>query len=540
MVKASTPEPFSTSRTSNWVARRGGLPPYVQHIAHDLMEDPKHPRTESEAIRLAIGIVENPPDSWDATAKAAAKKAAGEWKAKRGASKVSEARRAAPKTVPLAAKVSLRRAATARLRAIEEAFSVQMMLTLMEASTPAWSPDLKRTASAGSEGERFEVHHEGQQVGTLASRRGYRNGARPIMWNAKSINGRMVSDTEDSKQAALTALRKHLEAAPARVAQHTDGKWLVAEPESYGGQVKYGQFPSESAARYSAGLPEKESAPERASKVVALGEMIAFDVATLGAFDALPREFASLAETIADVSYAAGDRVNYQHPTAGRVGGTVAKVTSRHVHVRSSDPRVSPARMTHREAKSKLSLTKKAPVHEADVETVLGSLLEAEELAEGNVFEQMAGSNASVSGQVAAERRKRAGQPTPEDFNKKHPRGGKGSRQGGKFVRKGSSGTLVKEVQKRLGVAQTGSFAFDTVAAVKSFQRERGLQVDGVVGAQTAQALLGNRNAKVVKPGALSAADAKALGVSKSSKPAKAKKPPKGKAPTRIAGGVAV
>lgn len=29
LAKASTPEPFSASRTSNWVARVGGLPPYI-------------------------------------------------------------------------------------------------------------------------------------------------------------------------------------------------------------------------------------------------------------------------------------------------------------------------------------------------------------------------------------------------------------------------------------------------------------------------------------------------------------------------------
>lgn len=29
LAKASTPEPFSRSRTSNWVARGGGLPPYI-------------------------------------------------------------------------------------------------------------------------------------------------------------------------------------------------------------------------------------------------------------------------------------------------------------------------------------------------------------------------------------------------------------------------------------------------------------------------------------------------------------------------------
>lgn len=169
---------------------------------------------------------------------------------------------------------------------------------------------------------------------------------------------------------------------------------------------------------------------------------------------------------------------------------------------------------------------------------VLGALLE-------NVAESQVASAQHVAGIVAAERKKRAGEPTGKSFEAaKHPRGAKGTTQGGKFVAKGSSGTPVRKVQAALGQQQTGHFAFDTQAAVENFQRAHGLQVDGVVGAQTAQALLGNRNAKTVTPGALSAADRKALGVSstKSSKRASTKKPAafKPSAPTRIGGGIVV
>lgn len=80
MRKASTPEPFSHSKTSNWVARGGGLPAYIQHIAHDLME--KRGMDESRAIGMAIGIVKRwargggkvHPDT-----RAAAAKALAEW-----------------------------------------------------------------------------------------------------------------------------------------------------------------------------------------------------------------------------------------------------------------------------------------------------------------------------------------------------------------------------------------------------------------------------------------------------------------------------
>lgn len=56
MAKAMTPEPFSTSKTSNWVARVGGLPPYIQHVAHDLVEKG---HSESHAIEMAVGIIKN-------------------------------------------------------------------------------------------------------------------------------------------------------------------------------------------------------------------------------------------------------------------------------------------------------------------------------------------------------------------------------------------------------------------------------------------------------------------------------------------------
>lgn len=395
LAKASSPEPFSKSRTSNWIARSGGLPPYIQHIAHDLME--KRGKSESNAIQMAIGIVRN----WargqgkvDANTRAAAAKAVAEFEAKRAgtkaksAAKVSESRRRAS-SISVADRVTLRTAAKARLRAIAEAFDAQQMLALVEANDTSWSPEVKRTASASSEIERFEVHDAGQHVGYLAARKGYGPGsARPTRWNAKATNGRMVSDTEDSKQAALDGLRKHLEEGPARVAQHPSGKWLVAEPESYSGATRHTEYPSESSARFAAGLPEQPSTPERKSKVAALGEMLRFDIATLELIgEALPTELPrNLVEAMNDgpdkepdgdpddAPFSKGDRVNWQHARAGRVRGRVTKITSRHVHLSSADPRVPATRMTHKEAKDKLSLTSKGKMQES---STLGSLLES-------------------------------------------------------------------------------------------------------------------------------------------------------------------
>jgi peptidoglycan hydrolase-like protein with peptidoglycan-binding domain len=53
----------------------------------------------------------------------------------------------------------------------------------------------------------------------------------------------------------------------------------------------------------------------------------------------------------------------------------------------------------------------------------------------------------------------------------------------------GSTGSAVKAVQRKLHVSVTGYFGSQTEAAVKRFQRRRGLKADGVVGPATARAL---------------------------------------------------
>lgn len=95
--------------------------------------------------------------------------------------------------------------------------------------------------------------------------------------------------------------------------------------------------------------------------------------------------------------------------------------------------------------------------------------------------------------------------PTDPDFEKKHPRG-RGDK-GGQFVRKGDTGEEVEAVQRAVGAPVTqsggarsdkpGSFGYNTAASVRAFQRKHGLQVDGVVGRQTAAALLGSKGSKV-------------------------------------------
>lgn len=84
-------EPFSASKTSNWVARAGGLPTYIQHVAHAMVEKGK---PESKAIQMAVGIVKNWAEGKGgvhAAIKAAAAKAIAQWEAMKGKSKVTEA-----------------------------------------------------------------------------------------------------------------------------------------------------------------------------------------------------------------------------------------------------------------------------------------------------------------------------------------------------------------------------------------------------------------------------------------------------------------
>ena len=56
-------------------------------------------------------------------------------------------------------------------------------------------------------------------------------------------------------------------------------------------------------------------------------------------------------------------------------------------------------------------------------------------------------------------------------------------------LRVGSTGSTVKAVQRRLKVSVTGYYGSQTQAAVKRFQRSRGLKADGIVGTATARAL---------------------------------------------------
>ena len=57
------------------------------------------------------------------------------------------------------------------------------------------------------------------------------------------------------------------------------------------------------------------------------------------------------------------------------------------------------------------------------------------------------------------------------------------------LVRQGSRGTVVKQVQRVVGVSADGIFGSGTASAVKRWQRSHGLTADGVVGPRTGSAM---------------------------------------------------
>lgn len=285
LVKASTPQPFSTSKTSNWVARAGGLPDYIQHVAHGILRSGAG--SESEAIQKAIGIVKrwaSGGKNVDATTRAAAAKAVAQWEAMKG----KQAAKATESYVPTWADERLvTDNALRELALLEQEIGRGGMIALLSAgdaleeAAGVWAPTMKRCASASSEMERHELHDGGQHVGTIAKTKGYGPSEGP-RYRAFAINGHRIGDGAMKSQAdAVGAVKRHLEEGPARVAPHRDGKFLVSQVDSYSGPTTYREYPDEGSARFAAGLPAQPSTPEQTSKVAAMAESLVFDLITV-------------------------------------------------------------------------------------------------------------------------------------------------------------------------------------------------------------------------------------------------------------------
>ncbi|MFL0253007.1 N-acetylmuramoyl-L-alanine amidase [Clostridium neuense] len=68
------------------------------------------------------------------------------------------------------------------------------------------------------------------------------------------------------------------------------------------------------------------------------------------------------------------------------------------------------------------------------------------------------------------------------------------------LLRNGSSGDVVKWVQKRLGISADGIFGNDTKQAVINFQKTNGLDADGIIGKMTWTKLLSAANGNTTNP----------------------------------------
>ena len=79
--------------------------------------------------------------------------------------------------------------------------------------------------------------------------------------------------------------------------------------------------------------------------------------------------------------------------------------------------------------------------------------------------------------------------PAPVMIPAVEPPAQTGGAPGRPTLRRGASGDLVKQVQAKVGVPVDGNFGSKTEAAVRVFQRNRGLVPDGIVGPKTWRAL---------------------------------------------------
>ncbi|MCA1571167.1 MAG: zeta toxin family protein [Chloroflexi bacterium] len=211
-----------------------------------------------------------------------------------------------------------------------------------------------------------------------------------------------------------------------------------------------------------------------------------------------------------------GHPVMYMHPTKGQQVGQVVG-TRADGSVRIAPKWDSPASAGRTVKRSDISHVhtgqgyRKLTGHKSryklrESEHALGVLAEAD-----TPFERKLHVAQERQRKQTARRTKQAGSSTFDES--KHPRGGKGTSAGGKFVKAGSSGGDVRAVQRKVGAEVDGKFGDQTKQMVMAFQQRYGLQVDGVVGRQTATALLGNaQKARSVKTGALSKGQRERLG----------------------------
>lgn len=87
-----------------------------------------------------------------------------------------------------------------------------------------------------------------------------------------------------------------------------------------------------------------------------------------------------------------------------------------------------------------------------------------------------------------------------------HPRAGAGSPSGGQFI---SANSNQSQDQAAAGAAR--KLGTLNAKRIRQYQQKNGLKVDGLIGHQTAEALLGHKHAARIRVGALTSGQRSAL-----------------------------
>lgn len=546
MAKATTPEPFSTSKTSNWVARAGGLPPYIQHVAHDLVE--KRGMPESRAIAMAIGIIKNwahgHPSGGEkglqATTIAAAKLALSEWEAKKAKAHISEAEIAQPfldrfvmvegMLGPLGQPTTqgrrdLVRAAKDLLEAPDGTPGRIAML-----GGPASSPrEQRRTAEALlNEADQLREIVKGLDVEVAeattdpvtaaeervdkARKRSPRKPKKDDSTNGRNGSGDLIlkagatGERVNQAQQRLSALGYET---------NVDGSYgpktatTVKGFQADHGLKQDGVLGDNTRAAMRGTTPEDVTAKRAAKDPDGDGDG---DDDTTAAGDTDHDVFSWLTKG-KGVGEKKGDPAVKKAQTAltamgafvgdagpdGRFGPETEAATKRVQRRYGLKPdgligeKTNAVLETHGKGEDEGKAEPKADrkKKDKDVEEAAGTP------GRQPLVSLVAGRGAAPVGR-GGKKLGQQGKGGGQGFEQQHPRG-----RGGLWIKKGDSGPAVKRVQKKVGATADGKFGPQTEAAVRAYQQAHGLKVTGKVGSQTAAAVLGHKNPASVTVGPL-------------------------------------
>lgn len=520
----TTPEPTVPGGGKGlWRHKGWSLPSVIQHVFNDLVES-GHPHA-SPTYRLAVGIVQNWAAGHDGKghrvkpavqAKAAA--AIAEWEAKKGATKLSRGAKAVAELVEaielLEADAPMRKARCPKCSALSKADVKTCPSCGHNLAAAHRAVGAKVTEGAFDEAKHPRGSH-GQWRALSAAISKLSPGGAVKVDRSFSVHREAKPSSSDRKYRVTMKTGRepqhvylgtsHFAADAALGTNHAGTGPSPAPPGPRGyrpparGQSQGATFPSDRAQRAAA---PKNGGPTRGAKAY-LAEPVNYGGIMT------PR-----GEVIRDLKKKGGSQAMIDRYLQGLEAGARARKR----RTQASDPGVLGALLEGRSGPG--------PLAEAQ------GALNPSNTAQVKSFQQAHGLKAD--GIVGPETRAAAASSGTKFDEARHPRGGKGSGAGGKFVARGSSGASVSKVQKQVGAKADGRFGAKTERAVRQFQKTKGLKVDGIVGRQTAAALRGSLNASTIRVGPLTAQDQKFLGLagakgkgahSKSSKGRKGAKP---------------